>query len=164
MAVALVIFARWNPLAAAAEAEHRVVLGEFADAVADLVLSVGNIAGQAKVGLLFIDFETPHRIRVQGHASLLRDDPLMSEYTEAKYLVKVDVTKIWVNCPRYIHKYKKLEQNKYVPRPDRETPLAAWKRLDLAGDVISDEDKARVAREGRLEVSEYEALVARGEA
>ena len=126
--------------------------------------SIGNIAGQAKVGLLFIDFETPHRVRVQGHASVLRDDPLMAEYTEAKYLVKVDVTKIWVNCPRYIHKYRKLEQNKYVPRPDRETPLAAWKRLDLAGDVISDEDKARVAKEGRLEVSEYEALVARGEA
>ncbi len=71
----------------------------------------------------------------------------MAEYTEAKYLVKVAVTKIWINCPRYIHKYQKLEQNKYVPRPGRETPLAAWKRLDLAGDVISDEDKARVARE-----------------
>lgn len=126
--------------------------------------SMGNIAGQAKVGLLFIDFETPHRIRVQGHATLLRDDALMAEYTEAKYLVKVAVTKIWINCPRYIHKYQKLEQNKYVPRPGRETPLAAWKRLDLAGDVISDEDKARVAKEGKLEVSEYEALVARGEA
>jgi uncharacterized protein len=126
--------------------------------------SMGNIEGQAKVGLLFIDFETPHRIRVQGHATLLRDDALMAAYTEAKYLVKVAVTKIWVNCPRYIHKYKKLEQNKYVPRPGRETPLAAWKRLDLAGDVISDADKARVAQEGKLDVSEYEALVARGEA
>jgi hypothetical protein len=69
-----------------------------------------------------------------------------------------------VNCPRYIHKYKKVEQNKYVPKPGRETPLAAWKRLDLAGDVISDEDKARVAKEGRLDVAEYEALMARGEA
>jgi predicted pyridoxine 5'-phosphate oxidase superfamily flavin-nucleotide-binding protein len=126
--------------------------------------SMGNIEGQAKVGLLFIDFETPHRIRVQGHATLLRDDALMAEYTEAKYLVKVAVTKIWVNCPRYIHKYQKLEQNKYVPTPGRETPLAAWKRLDLAGDVISDADKARVAQEGKLEVAEYEALVARGEA
>lgn len=126
--------------------------------------SMGNIEGQAKVGLLFIDFETPHRIRVQGHAMLLRDDALMAEYTEAKYLVKVAVKKIWVNCPRYIHKYQKLEQNKYVPTAGRETPLAAWKRLDLAGDVISDEDKARVAQEGKLEVAEYEALVARGEA
>ncbi|MDP4023912.1 pyridoxamine 5'-phosphate oxidase family protein [Methylobacterium sp. NEAU 140] len=126
--------------------------------------SMGNIAGQAKVGLLFIDFETPHRVRVQGTATLLRDDPLMADYTEAKYLVRVAVTKIWVNCPRYIHKHRKIEQNKYVPVPGRETPLAAWKRLDLAGDVISDADKARVAKEGRLEVAEYEALVARGEA
>ena len=126
--------------------------------------SMGNIAGQTKVGLLFIDFETPHRVRVQGRATLLRDDPLMAEYIEAKYLVRVDVTKIWVNCPRYIHKYRKLEQNRYVPRPDKETPLASWKRLDLAGDVISDADKARVAKEGRLEVSEYEAMVAHGEA
>lgn len=126
--------------------------------------SMGNIEGQAKVGLLFIDFETPHRVRVQGLATLLRDDPLMAEYTEAKYLVRIDVTKIWVNCPRYIHKYQKLEQNRYVPRPDKETPLATWKRLDLAGDVISDEDKARVAKEGRLEVPEYVEMVARGEA
>jgi len=126
--------------------------------------SMGNIEGQAKVGLLFIDFETPHRVRVQGHASLLRDDALMAEYTEAKYLVRVEITKIWVNCPRYIHKYQKLEQNKYVPRPGRETPLAAWKRLDLASDVVSDEDKARVAEAGRLELSEYGALAARGEA
>ncbi len=84
--------------------------------------SMGNIEGQAKVGLLFIDFETPHRIRVQGHATLLRDDALMAEYTEAKYLVKVAVKKIWVNCPRYIHKYQKLEQNKYVPTPGRRDP------------------------------------------
>ncbi|WP_252405354.1 pyridoxamine 5'-phosphate oxidase family protein, partial [Escherichia coli] len=42
--------------------------------------SMGNIEGQAKVGLLFIDFETPHRVRVQGHARMLRDDPLMAGY------------------------------------------------------------------------------------
>lgn len=125
--------------------------------------SMGNIEGQAKVGLLFIDFETPHRVRVQGHARMLRDDPLMAEYTEAKYLVRVSITKAWVNCPRYIHKYKKLEQNRYVPTPEKETPLALWKRLDMVGDVISDEDKARVAHEGQIELPEYEARVARGE-
>ncbi|KQT19103.1 pyridoxamine 5'-phosphate oxidase [Methylobacterium sp. Leaf399] len=125
--------------------------------------SMGNIEGQSKVGLLFIDFETPHRVRVQGHARMLRDDPLMAEYTEAKYLVKIAVTKAWVNCPRYIHKYRKLEQNRYVPTPEKETPLALWKRLDMVADVIPDEDRARVAREGRLDLPEYEARVARGE-
>ena len=125
--------------------------------------SMGNIEGQTKVGLLFIDFETPHRVRVQGHATMLRDDPLMAEYTEAKFLVRVAVTKAWVNCPRYIHKYQKVAQNRYVPTPDKETPLALWKRLDMVQDVISDEDAVRVAREGRLELPEYEARVARGE-
>ena len=125
--------------------------------------SMGNIEGQSKVGLLFIDFETPHRVRVQGHARMLRDDPLMAEYTEAKYLVRVEVTKAWVNCPRYIHKYKKVEQNRYVPVPEKETPLALWKRLDMVGDVISEEDRTRVAREGQIELPEYEARVARGE-
>ena len=126
--------------------------------------SMGNIEGQAKVGLLFIDFETPHRIRVQGTATLLRDDALMAQYTEAKYLVRVAVGKIWINCPRYIHTYRKLAQNRYVPTPDRETPLASWKRLDFVSDVIGDADKARVAREGKLDVAKYGAMAARGEA
>ena len=77
--------------------------------------------------------------------------------------MKIEVTKAWVNCPRYIHKYQKVSQNKYVPRPDKETPLALWKRLDMVGDVISDEDKARVEKEGQLALPEYEARVARGE-
>ena len=125
--------------------------------------SMGNIEGQAKVGVLFIDVETPHRVRVQGRATLRRDDPLMAEYAEERYLARVDVATIWIDCPRYIHKYRKVEQNRYVPTPGRETPLALWKRLDLVGDVISDEDRARVAREGRLEVSEYADRVSRGE-
>jgi hypothetical protein len=128
-----------------------------------MVYSMGNIAGQAKVGPLFIDFETPHRVRVQGHATLLRDDPLMAAYTEAKYLVRVAVTKAWVNCPRYIHKYRKAEQNRYVPVPETETPLALWKRLDMVQDVLTDADKTRADREGPLELPEYAARVARGE-
>ncbi|WFT83474.1 pyridoxamine 5'-phosphate oxidase family protein [Methylobacterium sp. CB376] len=32
--------------------------------------SLGNIAAQGRVGLLFIAFETPHRLRLQGLARL----------------------------------------------------------------------------------------------
>ncbi len=35
--------------------------------------SAGNMQATGKVGLLFIDFETPHRLRVQGTASLHTD-------------------------------------------------------------------------------------------
>ncbi len=125
--------------------------------------SVGNIVGQGRVGLLFIDFETPHRVRVQGIARLERDSPLMADYAEAKYMVVVDVAKAWVNCPRYIHKYQKLDQSKYVPVAAKPTPLASWKRTALVQDALSSEDRRRAAEEGLLELSEYEALVARGE-
>lgn len=129
-----------------------------------MFLSMGNVAGQGRVGLLFIDFETPHRLRVQGTARIVRDDPLLSQWTEAKYVVRVTVTKAWVNCPRYIHRHSKVEQSRYVPKPDAETPLAQWKRLDMVQEVISDEDRARVAQEGVLDLDAYGAKVMRGEA
>lgn len=125
--------------------------------------SMGNIVGQARVGLLFIDFETPHRVRVQGTAEFLRDHPLMTGYTEAKYLVRVTVTKVWVNCPRYIHRYRKLDQSKYVPKAACETPLALWKRLDMVQDVLPGHEVARAQKEGVITLEDYEAKVARGD-
>src|SRR5438477_10550820 len=35
-----------------------------------MFLSMGNISGNHKVGMLFIDFETPHRVRVHGEANI----------------------------------------------------------------------------------------------
>lgn len=125
--------------------------------------SVGNIDGQGKVGMLFIDFETPHRVRVQGVATLVREHPLLAEYAEAKYLIMVDITKIWVNCPRYIHKYKKLDQSKYVPEPCKVTPIPTWKRLDMVQDAITPEEKVIAAQQGLIDLNEYEAKVKRGE-
>lgn len=125
--------------------------------------SVGNIEAKGKVGLLFIDFETPHRVRVQGTAKLVREHPLMAEYTEAKYLIMVTVTKIWVNCPRYIHKYKKIDQSKYVPEPCKVTPIPTWKRLDIVQDVITPDEKELAEAQGIVDIEEYEAKVKRGE-
>jgi hypothetical protein len=125
--------------------------------------SVGNIESQGKIGMLFIDFETPHRVRVQGKAKLVREHPLLAEYTEAKYLIMVEVTKIWVNCPRYIHKYKKLDQSKYVPEPCKVTPIPAWKRLDIVQDAITPEEKAIAKQQGLMDLNQYEEQVKRGE-
>jgi hypothetical protein len=129
-----------------------------------MFLSMGNITGQGKVGLLFIDFETPHRLRLQGTARLVKDDPLLATFPEAQYIVRVEVESVWVNCPRYIHRYAKVEQSRYVPKAGAETPLAQWKRLDFVQPVIADEDRARVAQQGELDLETYGSLVARGEA
>src|ERR671918_626212 len=43
-----------------------------------MFLSMGNIRATSQVGLLFIDFEKPHRLRVQGTATVDDGDPLLA--------------------------------------------------------------------------------------
>lgn len=120
-----------------------------------MYMSMGNIAGQAKVGLLFIAFDKPHRIRVQGTASVHRDDPLMAEYKEAELIVRVKLTDLWQNCPRYIHRMTKESASRYVPRVECETPLAGWKQTDLVQDVISEKDAARAKELGVIGIVDW---------
>ena len=62
-----------------------------------MFFSAGNVAGNAKVGLLFIDFETPNRLRVQGEASIDENDPLLMDFVEALQVVRVRVEALWPN-------------------------------------------------------------------
>ncbi|MBX9630783.1 MAG: pyridoxamine 5'-phosphate oxidase family protein [Burkholderiales bacterium] len=127
--------------------------------------SMGNIAGQAKVGMLFIDFETPHRLRLHGTATVSGEDPLLMEYTEADLIVRVKVEEIFINCPRYVHRYRKDTASKYVPRPACETPLVSWKRIDLVQDALTPRDKGKAAKAGGLiTIDEYFAKVKAGDA
>ena len=48
-----------------------------------MFLSMGNITATAKIGMLFIDFETPHRVRVHADATVSSDDPLLAEFPGA---------------------------------------------------------------------------------
>ena len=113
-----------------------------------MFFSMGNIAGNAEVGLLFIDFETPNRVRLQGRATVSTDDPLIAEYQEAELIVRVQVSEIWTNCPRYVHRYQKVAPSRYVPREACETPLAEWKRIDMLQDVLPPKDQGRPERAG----------------
>ncbi len=126
--------------------------------------SAGNLAETAKVGLLFIDFLTPNRLRVQGEAKILRD-PALAAWPGAQFVIGVTIESVWVNCPRYIHRYEKIEDSKYLPDSDGNAPLPSWKRLDVAQDAISPADRARVATAGgAIDQAAYGALVAKGEA
>lgn len=127
--------------------------------------SMGNIAGQAKVGMLFIDFETPHRLRVHGTATVSGEDPLMMDYVEADLIVRVQVEEIFINCPRYVHRYKKDTASKYVPRAACETPLVSWKRIDLVQDALTPRDQGKAAKAGGLiTIDQYFAKVKAGDA
>jgi predicted pyridoxine 5'-phosphate oxidase superfamily flavin-nucleotide-binding protein len=112
--------------------------------------SMGNISATGHVGLLFLDFESPNRLRLQGEASVSANDPLMSEYPEAELIVRINVTHLIINCPRYIHKMKRVESSGTVPMPERETPFAQWKRIDLMQELLPTKDQGRAEKAGGL--------------
>jgi uncharacterized protein len=115
-----------------------------------MFLSMGNIADTAKIGLLFIDFETPNRVRVQATATVSEEDPLIGRYPGANLIVRASIDKVFINCARYIHKHTKIESSPYVPDDAGEAPYPAWKRIDFMQDSLRPEDKGRAEREGGL--------------
>ncbi len=108
-----------------------------------MYLSMGNVLQNPHVGLLFIDLEEGDRLRVNGQATINSHDPLMGEYPEAQFIVRIRATHVFPNCPRYIHQYKLIERSKFVPKKGRKTPVPEWKRSDWATDVLPAGDPAR---------------------
>lgn len=108
-----------------------------------MYLSCGNARMNPNVGMLFIDFESPRRLRLNGTASLAPVDSLEPQYLGAQFIVRVKVREVFPNCPRYIHKYQLVERSQFVPRAGAPTPVPAWKRTDWAKDVLPDGDPAR---------------------
>ena len=120
-----------------------------------MFLSMGNIVGNTNIGMLFISFEAPHRIRVQGTASISQDAALLAHYKEADFVVTVKLSELWQNCPRYIPKMEKVRDSRYVPRADCDTPLAEWKRVDLLQDVLPPADLAKAQAKGTIDIMEW---------
>jgi uncharacterized protein len=108
-----------------------------------MFLSMGNVVMHAAVGLLFIDFERQRRMRVDGSASIDRDEALLAHYPEAQFVVRVTAERVFPNCPRYIHRLQLVERSPFVPRSHQQTPIPGWKRSDWASDVLPAGDPAR---------------------
>jgi hypothetical protein len=92
-------------------------------------------------------------------------DPLLARYPGADAVVRVAVSRIFVNCSRYVHRYRRVASSRYVPRAGCETPYAEWKRLDVVQDALPARDAGETARaRGTITEAEYEAKLAAGEA
>ncbi len=130
-----------------------------------MFLSMGNISATSQVGLLLIDFETPHRMRIQGKASVNQSDPLLGVFPGANLIVRVEIEKTWINCPRYIPTYKRIATSKYIPSVDGSAPLAAWKKIEDLKGVLPPADRKIVESSGEtLTMEEYAKKVSEGEA
>ena len=98
--------------------------------------SLGNLRVNPSVGLLFIDFENPRRLRVNGLATLDPDDPLRSEFVGAQLVVRVRAIHIFPNCPRYIHRMSLSSISEYAPEAGHVPPVPAWKQMDAFRDHL----------------------------
>jgi hypothetical protein len=108
-----------------------------------MFLTLGNLAETSQVGLLFIDFENPNRLRVHGRATVRADDPLLQTWPGAQVAVRVEVSRVFPNCPRYIHRMQKVERSHFVPDGEAAPPVPGWKRMPWAADALPADDPAR---------------------
>jgi uncharacterized protein len=112
-----------------------------------MYLSMGNLLVNPHVGMLFIDFtgDPPRRLRINGTASIDEHDPLAGVWERAQFVVRVGVTEVFPNCPRYIHRMQLVERSKFVPRDGCSPPVPGWKRKEWARDVLAAGDPANDA-------------------
>ena len=115
-----------------------------------MFLSAGNVLVNPNVGLLFVSFTEPKRLRLNGVASIDEADPLLAEYRGAQLVVRVQAREVFPNCPRYIHRYELAERSRFVPRAGSEPPVPDWKRREWARDVLAEVARAMRKRLGDL--------------
>ncbi len=129
-----------------------------------MFLSMGNIAGDGRIGLLFMDFERPHRIRAHAHATVSRDDPMIDDYPGADLVVRAAVSEVFVNCPRYITPHRPAAASKYVPDANGDAPLPGWKKIDALQPFLPTRFQGIAEAENDLiTTDEYERRLANGE-
>jgi len=103
--------------------------------------SLGNIVVNPNVGLLFINFEKPRRLRVTGTASFSRDDPLLQHTVGAQLIVRMKARAIFPNCPRYIPTMQFVEPSKYAPRQGTSFPEPEWKSFPDFAQIVHPRQK-----------------------
>jgi len=99
--------------------------------------SLGNLLANPQVGMLFIAMgEAPRRLRVNGRAQVVRDDPAMAQIPGAQLLIKVTPVDIFPNCPRYIPRTETLALSEYAPAPGVAPVEPRWKSFEMFSDVL----------------------------
>ena len=99
--------------------------------------SLGNLAANPHVGLLFIAMhDKPRRLRVNGTARIVRDDPLLQEIPGAQLIVRVTASAIFSNCPRYIPQLTLTEPSIYTPQKGGTPVEPAWKSFDAFKGIV----------------------------
>lgn len=99
--------------------------------------SLGNIHETSRVALLFIrQNEKANRIRVHGNAQVLLDKPSLEQFEGSEAVVEVQVSRVFPNCPRYIHDLESGTISEFAPGGEITPPQPDWKEWDTFADVL----------------------------
>jgi predicted pyridoxine 5'-phosphate oxidase superfamily flavin-nucleotide-binding protein len=112
-----------------------------------MYLSLGNIAVSPAIGMLFVPFDGKSlRLRLRGQASLVEDPARIAAIPGARRLVRVAVTDIFPNCPRYIPDLAGGAPSAYLPQADGTQQAPEWKSRDYIRDILPADDPHRPLR------------------
>ena len=88
--------------------------------------SLGNVLLHPKVGLLFVDWQKPSRLRINGTAEVSATDPLLGSWEGAQQVVRLRVAQVFPNCPRYLPRMERVAAS---PQDEVENRLHTQKAL-----------------------------------
>ncbi len=123
--------------------EHTLIIPDYDGN--GMYRSWGNIIVNPHVGLLFIEFTEPDRMRVNGTASIRADDPLLPQFPGAVFLVRITATRIFPNCSRYIHRMDLVEHSAHAPKAGHTPPVPGWKNDERFHDALPARDQPAAA-------------------
>ncbi|MEM7498357.1 MAG: pyridoxamine 5'-phosphate oxidase family protein [Pseudomonadota bacterium] len=105
--------------------------------------SLGNIAVNPNVGLLFIRFGVEEgegalflRVRINGRATIHDEHEALASYPGAQRIVEVAVEHIYPNCPRYVPEMTMVAPSRHIPEAGRPQPVPAWKEIPPIEEIL----------------------------
>jgi uncharacterized protein len=89
--------------------------------------TLGNAAAVGRVGLLFLFPERRAKLRVNGTCAVVTDAGTLAAHHGAEAVLRVGVTAVFENCPRYLHDRARGRHSAHCPRPGYRPPDPDWK-------------------------------------
>ena len=105
--------------------------------------SLGNLLVNPQAGLLFVDWQKPSRLRVNGVARVSETDELLRTWPGAQLVVRLTIERVFPNCPRYLPRMQLEAASPYVPAADGGAPRPGWKDDPRFCDALPERDRPR---------------------
>ena len=90
--------------------------------------TLGNIAADPRLAMLFVDTARPWRLRLHGIGRVETAGALVDSFHGAEAVLVVDIKRLFPNCGRYNDQGDGPAP--HIPRAGEDTPEPEWKQID----------------------------------